>query len=200
VVHFRADLHTAQSVRGTAPGARHGHQTLPRVDANGSGTAHASVSAETCSSWAAQVDWKLVISELLWAVCRASRAPLPEHAMDTRRSQGVLPMVLARRTPWCPPSLPPEPRGRHPKNIGVFLEVQGYPRGAQQRPLLTTIVSTTIGSGMGATCGGPRRPGEHEHQRSKACDEGRRGSSPGHLPARGAGRLRGAPPTPPPSD
>jgi hypothetical protein len=39
------------------------------------------------------------ISELLWAVCRACGAPLPEHAMDTRRPQGVLPTVLARRTP-----------------------------------------------------------------------------------------------------
>jgi hypothetical protein len=91
--------------------------------------------------------------------------------MDTRRSQGVLPMVLARRTPWCPPSLPPEPRGRHPKNIGVFLEVQGYPRGAQQRPLLATTVPSTINKGLGAPCGGRRRRGTRVPEGRKGVGE-----------------------------
>jgi hypothetical protein len=99
------------------------------------------------------------ISELLWAVCRASRAPLPEHAMDIRHSQGVLPTVLARRTPRGPPSQPPEQPPEPGCAGGHFLEVQGYPRGAQQRPLLETTVPSTIGSGLGAPCGGRRRPG-----------------------------------------
>ena len=76
-------------------------------------------------------------------------------------------MVMARRTPRGPPSLLPEPRGRHPKTAGVSLEVQGYPRGAKQRPLLATTVPITFGL-IGAICGGRRRPWERPHQRFKA--------------------------------
>ena len=129
--------------------------------------AHGPVLRGTCSPCAAQVGSKLVISELLWDVCRATGAPPPVHAMDMGSSQRWVPMVLARRTPRGPPSLPTEPGGRQLKNAGVFLEVQGYPQGAQQRPLLATTVPSTIGWGMGAPCGGRRRPGERQHQRSK---------------------------------
>jgi hypothetical protein len=185
MVYFRAALGSVQSVRSAAPGARHGHQTPPRGTANGSGTAHASGFAETCSPCAAQVGWKLVISDLACAVCRACGAPPPVHAMDTGSSQGLMPMVLAGRAPRGPPSLPPEPRGRHPQNTGVFLEVHGYPWGAKQSPLLVTTVPGTLGSGMGATCGGRRRPGEREHQRSKPRGGRQNGSEkwvlrPGH--------------------
>jgi hypothetical protein len=128
------------------------------------------------------------ISELLWAVCRASRAPLPEHAMDIRHSQGVLPTVLARRTPRGPPSQPPEQPPEPGCAGGHFLEVQGYPRGAQQRPLLETTVPSTIGSGLGAPCGGRRRPGTCVHQRGEA-----RRRLAENLKAGSTGRSAGAP-------
>jgi len=61
-------------------------------------------------------------------------------------------------------------------------------------------VPSTIDSGLSATCGGRRRPGERHPSVPRLAEAGRRGSSPGHLPARGAARLRGAPPTPTPSN
>jgi hypothetical protein len=130
--------------------------------------AHGPGLRETCSPCAAQVGWKLVNSELVGAACKASGAPPPVHAMDTGSSQGLIPMVLARRMPRGPPSLPPEPRGRHPQIKGVFLEVHGYPRDAQQRPLLATTVPSTIVSGMSAPCGGRRRPGTRVPLRGEA--------------------------------
>jgi hypothetical protein len=54
VVHFRAGCGCVQSIRSATTGAGHERQTLPRGTANGSGTACTSVSAETCSSWAAR--------------------------------------------------------------------------------------------------------------------------------------------------
>ena len=86
-------------------------------------------------------------------MCRTTGAPLPKHAMGTRTSRGLMPMVLAGRTPREPPSLPPEPTPRYPKNRGPFLEGRGDPRGAQHRPLFATTGPSTLESGLGATCG-----------------------------------------------
>ena len=73
MVHFRAALGCVQSVRGAAPGARHGHLPLSMCTAKGSGTAHAAGSTETWSSGAAQVGWKLVISKTFHRSGSASR-------------------------------------------------------------------------------------------------------------------------------
>jgi len=37
--------------------------------------------------------------------------------------------------------------------------VQGYPRSAQDRPLFATTGPSSLDSGLGATCGGSKAPG-----------------------------------------
>ena len=95
---------------------------------------------------------------------------------------------------WCGarlgvrPRSPPETAPRHPKAQGVFLEVQSYPRGAQQRPLFTTTGPGTLESGLRTTCGGRRRPGTCVQQRAEA-----RGALQENQEAGSTGMSEGAP-------
>jgi len=151
---------------------------------------------ETCSPCAAQMGWKFVISDLACVVCRACGAPLPVHAMDTRSSQGWMPMFMARNTPCGPPCLPPMPRCQHPqKHRGHFGGTRLHLwRPASPPPRDNRAQHHWIG--YGCALRGSKAPWG---ARTSAFQGSRRpagkGSSPGHRPARGASRLRGAPPT-----
>ena len=89
-------------------------------------------------------------------MCRPSVATLPEHVTGKGTARGLIPTVLAQRTPQDLTALPPE-------HTSKTYKVQDDLRGAKQRPLSSTTVPSTIDSGRGATCGGRRRPGELEH-------------------------------------
>ena len=128
-------------------------------------------------------------------MCRASVAPPPEHVTVTGTARGLIPTILAQQTPQDQPSLPPEHTSKTVRTQGIIFKVQDDPRGVKQRPLSSTTGPSTIESGRGATCGGRRRPGELEHWREKAGGGGWGTRQPRHLPARGAKRQRGAPPT-----
>jgi hypothetical protein len=133
----------------------------------------------------------LSISELVCAVCRTSGAPQPAHATVMGSSQRVLPTVRAGRTPRGPPSLPPRPTPRTQNHRGSFWRCKATPGAPSSAPPLATTVPSTIGSGMGATCGGQRRPGTRVHQRSKARGGWQKRKQPRTLLAAGGRRRAG---------
>ena len=69
-------------------------------------------------------------------MCRASRAPPPEHVTGTGTARGLIPTVLAQRTPQDQPSLPPEHTSKTVRTQRVIFKVQDDPPGRKAAPPL----------------------------------------------------------------